>query len=77
VKDKLHEDPQDARVLFSCRGFLLKSQMQSESAVGVRLTVYWPYRTFADHLFANGELCFVAGTSMVQSSIPCGFQLPA
>jgi hypothetical protein len=43
VKDKLHEDSQDARVLFPCRGFLLKSQMQSEGAVGVRLTVYWPY----------------------------------
>ena len=43
VKDKLHEDSQDARVLFPCRGFLLKSQVQSTSAVGVRLTVYWPY----------------------------------
>jgi hypothetical protein len=51
--------------------------MQNESAVGVRLKVYRPYFTFTfgHHLLANGDLLFVAGTSTVQSLLPCGYNL--
>ena len=77
VKDKLSVDSQEAHVFCPRRGFLLESQMQSESAVGVRLKIYWPYliSTFGQHLFANGDLLCVAGTSTVHSFQPCGFQL--
>jgi hypothetical protein len=77
VKDELQEDSQDANVFFPRRGFLLEGQMQSESAVGVRLKVYRPYFTFAHHLLANGDLLFEAGESTVQSLLPCGFHLAA
>ena len=77
MKDELHEKFQDAHVFYRRRALLLESQMQSESAVGVRLKIYWPYCTLGQHLFANGGLLFVAGTSTVQPLMPCGFQLAA
>jgi hypothetical protein len=43
VKDELSEDSWDTHVLSPRFGFLLESQMQSESAVGVRLKTNWPF----------------------------------
>jgi len=53
--------------------------MQSESAVGVGLKIYWPHSTstFGQHLFENGDLLYIEGTSTFQSLLPCGLQLAA
>ena len=47
MRDELHEDFQNAHVFCPRRGLLLAGQMQSESAVGVRL-IYWPYRAHCE-----------------------------
>ena len=54
------------------RAFFLESLMQSESAVGVRGKIYWPYSiaTFGQQLFPNGDLLCVKET--LQSLLPCG-----
>jgi len=41
VKDELSEDYREAQVFCPRGGFLFESQMQSESAVGVRHKIYW------------------------------------
>jgi hypothetical protein len=43
VKDELREDSQEAHVFCPSRGFLFESEIQIESAVGVRLKIYWPF----------------------------------
>jgi hypothetical protein len=57
LKGELGVDCQEAHVFCPRSGFFLESPIQSESAVGVRLTIYWPYSssTFGEHLFANGD----------------------
>ena len=77
MKDERSADSQKAHVFCPRRGFLLEGQIQSESAVGVRLKIYRPDSTFGRHLFANGDLLLVAGTSTVQSLVACGFRLAA
>jgi hypothetical protein len=77
VKDKLSVDCQEAHVFCPRSGFFLESPIQSESAVGVRLKTYWPHSTLVHHLFADGGLLLVAGTSTAQRFPPCSFQLAA
>src|SRR6516164_1665291 len=50
---QLIEHSQSAYIFFPRRGFLLEILMQSESAVGVGLKIYWPYST---SMFANISL---------------------
>jgi hypothetical protein len=58
VKDEPSVDSQAAHIFCPRCRFFLESQMQGESAVGVRLKIYWPYSvsTFGQQLFGNGGL---------------------